>query len=273
MTIEIESLYGYASLQATPVYGLRHFGVPPGGAFDPISHRVSNDLVGNEPDAVGLELYGAAAVLTCSTPLALGIAGASCGVWVDGNQCPCNSMPPAGRRIEISAPTDANLVYISVAGGFATESPRIGERLLSGVVLDVTDPLQFPDSAILKKNGPPPTPSTLNASSVRVDGTGVGSFTLTALIGKRYSISRDSNRVGIRLIGPSLEPGPERISEPAVPGTIQVTNDGSLVVLGPDGPTIGGYRKIAVVASDDIARIGQLRVGVEFEFRSATRTS
>ena len=81
----------------------------------------------------------------------------------------------------------------------------------------------------------------------------------------------DSDRVGIRLDGIQLDPGPEQLSEPACPGAIQVTNDGSVIVLGPDGPTIGGYRKIGVVCSADLDALGQLRPGGSVRFASITR--
>lgn len=47
-------------------------------------------------------------------------------------------------------------------------------------------------------------------------------------------------------------------SEPATPGLIQVTPDGTVVIHGPDGPTIGGYSRLGVVASADFWRVGQL---------------
>lgn len=50
-------------------------------------------------------------------------------------------------------------------------------------------------------------------------------------------------------------------SEPSVFGAIQSTPDGTLLIHGPDGPTIGGYKKVGVVCQADLSRIGQLRIG------------
>jgi urea carboxylase len=55
-------------------------------------------------------------------------------------------------------------------------------------------------------------------------------------------------------------------SEPSCVGAVQITPDGTPIVLGPDGPTIGGYPKIAVVCSADIWKLAQLRPGQRIAF-------
>ncbi|MBX7134567.1 MAG: hypothetical protein K1X67_18005 [Fimbriimonadaceae bacterium] len=81
-----------------------------------------------------------------------------------------------------------------------------------------------------------------------------------------FRVEPQSNRIGIRLSGATLEPGPEMTSEPACHGTIQIGNSGQPIILGPDGPTIGGYPKIAVVCEADLDRLAQLRPGDEVHF-------
>lgn len=71
----------------------------------------------------------------------------------------------------------------------------------------------------------------------------------------------NSNRVGIRLSGADFSSPAMSKSEPSVFGAIQSTPDGTLLIHGPDGPTIGGYKKIGVVCQADLARLGQLRIG------------
>ena len=55
-------------------------------------------------------------------------------------------------------------------------------------------------------------------------------------------------------------------SEPVCPGAVQVTRDGQCIILGVDGQTIGGYPKVAQVASVDLDLQGQLRPGDRVEF-------
>jgi allophanate hydrolase subunit 2 len=79
-----------------------------------------------------------------------------------------------------------------------------------------------------------------------------------------------ADRTGLRLTGPAietLEQWGDRPSEPQVTGTIQITIGGTPIVIGPDGPTIGGYPKIAVVIDADRDRLGQVKPGDRLRFR------
>ena len=76
--------------------------------------------------------------------------------------------------------------------------------------------------------------------------------------------------MGVRLEGSSLPTLAEMHSKPVVPGTVQLTNAGLPIILGVDGPTIGGYPRLAVVASVDMDRIGQLRPGDAVRFEAVT---
>jgi antagonist of KipI len=88
-----------------------------------------------------------------------------------------------------------------------------------------------------------------------------------AFFSQAYRVTPASNRMGVRLDGPTLDP-PKRelVSEPVAPGAVQITNDGRPIVLGVDGQTIGGYPKIAHVIAADLDRLGQLRPGDEVRF-------
>ena len=77
-----------------------------------------------------------------------------------------------------------------------------------------------------------------------------------------------SNRVGIRLEGPRLERAREGelLSEGLVTGALQVPPNGQPILLLNDHPTTGGYPVIAVVATADLSRAGQLRPGDTVRF-------
>ena len=84
-----------------------------------------------------------------------------------------------------------------------------------------------------------------------------------------YIISNDSNRMGIRLEGPSLainESG-QMISGPVFTGTIQCPEKGLPILLGPDAQTLGGYPRILQVVKVDRTLIGQMRPGDQLTFQ------
>lgn len=85
-----------------------------------------------------------------------------------------------------------------------------------------------------------------------------------------WRVGPTSDRVGCRLEGPPLRhAGPaEILSDGMVPGSIQVPPDGRPIVMMADGPTTGGYPKIATVVSADLPLLAQLVPGegqVRFE--------
>jgi 5-oxoprolinase (ATP-hydrolysing) subunit C len=88
------------------------------------------------------------------------------------------------------------------------------------------------------------------------------------LAGAELAVSNDSDRTGIRLDGmPALELEEMR-SEPGCFGAIQATPSGQYIMFGPDGPTIAGYPKVAVVCSADLDRIAHLRPGQAVKFEA-----
>lgn len=86
---------------------------------------------------------------------------------------------------------------------------------------------------------------------------------MEALLETVFTVTASSDRIGLRLEGATLtHSGPaEIVSDGMVPGSIQVPPDGRPIVMLADGPTTGGYPKIATVVSADLPRIAQLVPG------------
>ena len=84
------------------------------------------------------------------------------------------------------------------------------------------------------------------------------------------AVSKEADRMGIRFEGPTIEhsKGADIISDGIGPGAIQVPGAGLPIVLLADRQTVGGYSKIATVASVDLPRLGRLLPGPG---RSASR--
>ena len=96
----------------------------------------------------------------------------------------------------------------------------------------------------------------------------LSSHTKDSIENLEYIISNDSNRMGIRLEGPSLainESG-DMISGPVFTGTVQCPEEGLPILLGADAQTLGGYPRILQVIKADRNLIGQLRPGDQLKF-------
>jgi allophanate hydrolase subunit 2 len=251
-------VYGHASLQGCPRVGLRSHGVPPGGAFDPGIQKEINRIVGNELDAVVVELamcqFSAAAIES----VFLVWAGAPVVVTINGLPSERQSarLQP-GDTISFDAPTQGARVWMAAGGGFIradSEPIKRGDYLATAGASN-TGFAEYQTPKMEKL-------SCLRAIPERVE--------FANLFENRYVVGHDSNRVGIRLSGARMKHTLELPSEPAAPGVVQITSEGTPIILGPDGPTIGGYPRAAVIVSADIPKLAQLRPGDEVRFQSIT---
>ena len=91
---------------------------------------------------------------------------------------------------------------------------------------------------------------------------------LAAFFSEGFSVSREADRMGMRLDGPTLKHarGHDIISDGIATGAIQVPGNGRPIVLLADHQTTGGYPKLGTVISADIPRLGRLRAGDALRF-------
>ena len=263
--------------------GWAAFGVPVAGALDEEALRLANRLVGNAESAAALEITLVGPVLRVSGALDVAVVGGSFGPapgrvlrLEDGDVVSLTAAPGAARAIvAASGGIDVPVVLGSRStclsarfGGFQ------GRRLLRGDFLAVSSP-----------SSPP-----LLDASVDLLEPGAGDVVLRAFAGPdevefdaagraafwdlHRRILPESNRMGLRLEGPSLglQETASRASEGTTPGTVQVTADGHPIVLLAERPTTGGYPKLAVVAAVDLGLLARTPPGrsVRFERISVT---
>jgi allophanate hydrolase subunit 2 len=102
----------------------------------------------------------------------------------------------------------------------------------------------------------------------------ISAMARTRIASHGFQVSPDSNRAGVRLNGKIPCKGIDFAapSEPVVPGTIELTNDGNLIVLLADGPTTGGYPKPGVIIQADIPVVAQRKPGATLRFVEVTPT-
>jgi antagonist of KipI len=252
--------------------GSRGLGVPVGGAADRWSLALGNALVGNPPDAAGIEICLAGPTLQAVDEVGCVIFGAPFEVFRGDERLPVGHTLTlrAGEVLRIAGTTMGMRTYLCVRGGLqeplilgsrsAFEPVRRRQELicepstLPRRFIEV--PMQIGDGAV-----------TLRALA----GPQVDWFDPTAFFGPQFTVSPASNRMGMRLQGePLARKAGELVSEPVAPGAVQVVNDGQCIVLGVDGQTIGGYPKVAHVITADLDRLGQLRPGQAIRFETVT---
>jgi biotin-dependent carboxylase-like uncharacterized protein len=266
--------------------GHRAAGVAPSGAMDRSACRAVNAAVGNTPGAAVLEWAVAGGVLRFDVATTIALGGASVVATVD--DVPASPGPPiavrAGAELRVAQFVRGRFLYIGVAGGIDvplvldSRSTNIvagfggmeGRRLRCGDVLPGGPTRPTAEGAMLPGN----------VDHVRGDSGGVirvvrgpqadlfGEEAWTIFLGATYTVSRASDRMGYRLDGPALrhDAAAALPSEPVCEGAVQVPDGGAPIVLMNDGPTIGGYPKIAVITTADLGVFAQRTPGEAVRF-------
>lgn len=270
--------------------GWQKYGVPVAGAMDGDSLITANLLVGNAPGEAGLEITALGPTLRFCTPVAFALCGGVFSATLDGAALEMGRAysAPKGSVLQIGAATAGFRCYLAVNGSFdlplvmGSRSTYLkggfggyeGRALKQGDRLPLREP-QFwlPNMEGRRCSPMPPSPSPL----LRVlPGPQDDCFTqqgLRTLLSSEYMIGQDSDRMGYRLQGPSIQRAMgfdgNILSDGVAMGSIQVP-DGKPLVMMADRQTTGGYGKIATVISCDLPVLAQCRPGCAIRFASVT---
>jgi allophanate hydrolase subunit 2 len=236
--------------------------VQPAGAFDRESYLLANALLGNPPDAAALELVPMGGRFQATEPCRAAVVGGDAEIRLSSGETARSGdvFGVAARdSFEIGTFRTGARAYLAVEGGFQA-AKVLGS--VSGAAVAKGDELACPDASgrlqSARLSGHPGSLSDRPLALIPVAGR---EALAQEVSGRLLAVSLNSDRRGIRLDGSELEHLAERPSEPVCVGTVQATPSGQLLVLGPDGPTIGGYPRIGTVCEADLDRLAQLRPG------------
>ncbi len=279
--------------------GLWHVGVPPSGPMDDRSFRLGNRIVGNPEGAPGLECTAAGPTLRFATAATICITGAEMAVTCDGAPVPAWTpfALPEGGTVAFGARVGPGLrTYLLVRGGIDPGTVlgsastftlggfggHGGRELRTGDVLHLGAEGTATDDALAGPVDPPLVPMlTTEWELAVVDGphaapdfvTGAG---MTAFYATEWQVHHHSSRTGVRLVGPPVEWArddggeaglhPSNVHDtPYTVGAVDFTGD-MPIVLGPDGPSLGGFTCPVTVIGDDRWKLGQLAPGDRVRF-------
>jgi allophanate hydrolase len=268
--------------------GYQNIGVPVSGALDGFGLRLANALVGNPQGTAALEILvsgptieiaaDTARISLVGTGASLGIRGETTRVVAAGQSVTVQR----GDIVQIALGRQSACCYLAVEGGVAV--PRIlGSAStyaraafggLNGRALQRDDviPLVVGCASERSELRAPATPSGSPKQPIRVVlGPQHEYFrkeSLAALFEAEFRVSKDADRMGMRLDGPVLRHrrGWDIVSDAIATGSIQVPGSGQPIVLLADHQTTGGYPKIATVISADLPALGRRRPGDPLRF-------
>jgi urea carboxylase len=297
LTVDVLDGGTYSSIQDYPGrIGYWDVGVPPSGPMDNFAFRVANCLVGNPESTAGLEFTATGPTLRFNADTVISLTGATMKGTLNGEPLQFWRAIPvkAGSILKLKAIEGGGYrTYLAVKHGFKVPD-YLGSKATfvlgkfgghAGRTLRAGDVLKLHQTAIRKSEISLPSeliPAYSNRWEIGVLYGPHGApdfFTeedIAMFFSTEWKVHYNSTRTGIRLIGPKPawarqdggEAGlhPSNIHDNAYAiGTIDFTGD-MPVILGLDGPSLGGFVCPATIVQSELWKIGQLKPGDSVRF-------
>lgn len=277
-------------------------GVPPSGPMDALAFRLANRLVDNPASAAGLEITLSGPTLRFNTAAVVALTGAATAATLDDKPVAFwrAFRVKRGQTLRVGTVTEAGMrAYLAIRHGFDVPDylgskstftlglfgGHAGRALRTGDILRVNPGSVFGDttSSALRKLSSALVPVYTHEWDIAVlyGPHGAPDFfkdeDIADLFASTYEVHFNSARTGVRLIGPKPrwartdggEAGlhPSNIHDNAYAiGAIDFTGD-MPIILGPDGPSCGGFVCPATIITADLWKAGQLKPGDKVRFR------
>ena len=273
--------------------GYMALGMPTAGAMDRVGLTLANALAGNPANTAGLEIgVMGPDLLVEADSVRVALVGPLSPALIDGPDAapkPVESnrthVLKRGQTLRVGMIEGSSIAYLAIAGGLdllpfmgslstyarAGIGGFQGRKLANGDLLRLKREQALPGDE--KKIS---TAFDYGSGPIRVIwGPQDDYFSARGrktFVESDYKVSKEADRMGIRFEGPTIEhsKGADIISDGIGPGAIQVPGAGLPIVLLGDRQTVGGYSKIATVASVDLPRLGRLLPGMTVRFSAIT---
>jgi len=269
----------YCTIQDLGRTGFAHVGVPVSGAMDLHSASIGNQLLNNKRTAAVLEIPFGGCKLQFEKELTICLTGADFNPTVNGELMALNSVfkVPKGAVLSFGSQRYGVRTYLCVLGGFDTEKVfksrsyykgvTAGSYLQKGEVLNVgfNEPLKQQSYAKIKVDLQHFLTNEIQASK-GPEFELLSDKEQNTLLNTLFTVSKDNNRMGYQLeelIGNNLKP---ILTSAVLPGTVQLTPSGKLIILMRDCQVTGGYPRVLQLSEAAISTLGQKTAGDEVRF-------
>ncbi|WLH37004.1 urea carboxylase [Pseudomonas sp. FP2196] len=296
-TFEVLSAGTQTSVQDYPGrLGYWAVGVPPSGPMDSRALRLGNRLLGNADGAAALEITMSGPLLRFNCAAVVAVTGAPIALTLDGEAVPMNTalLIPAGATLNLGSISGAGArSYLCLRGGLQVPDylgskstftlgqfgGHGGRALRAGDILHVPALIDHSAGQQLAEQHVTALPTVRQIRVIYGPHAAPEYFTenyIGTFFATQWEVHFNSSRTGVRLIGPKPEwvradggeagLHPSNIHDnPYAIGAVDFTGD-MPVILGPDGPSLGGFVCPVTVIEADLWQLGQLKAGDKIQF-------
>jgi len=279
----------YTTVQDYGRYGYQQVGIPVSGALDSFAFGVSNMLVENPVDCAVLEITIMGCRFEVLSEADIAITGAEIVMTLNERPVECwrSFRVKSGDILDIKQVKSGCRAYLAVTGGI--DVPKVmGSRstYVAGNIggylgrpLKQKDAIKRGEGSLLNSARHlssalvPQYPSNAIIHAVLGPQDDFFDEGLKTLFDSEFMVSPKADRMGYRLQGPVIKHREEMqksiVSEPSVPGGVQIPADGQPIILMVE-QTVGGYAKIATVISTDLCKVAQTTPGDTIRFEQVT---
>ncbi|MUU76943.1 5-oxoprolinase subunit C family protein [Winogradskyella endarachnes] len=264
----------FSTIQDQGRFGYRNFGVPVSGVMDKYASDFANQILGNEKKSAVLEMTMIGAKLQFLVPTIIAITGGDMNPKINGESVDMykSIMVSSNAVLSLGYAKSGFRTYVAVKGGFLTDMV-LGSRSMLKVI---TEPFKISDDDILPIAETVELEGTKNAkirykdaylraNSIEVTkGPEFNKLTQQQqdlVLNQNFTVSKYNNRMAYQLL-PLVKNNLESIlTAPVLPGTVQLTPAGQLIVLMRDSQTTGGYPRVLQLTENAITILGQKTTG------------
>jgi len=296
-TIDVVSSGTLTTIQDFPGRtGYWDIGVPPSGPFDQYSFNLGNRLLDNPVDAAGLEMTLNGPALRFNNDTQIVLSGAAMEVHLDDAAIEFWKVinVSAGQTLKVGKAVSAGArAYLSIKEGIKCPEylgsrstftlgqfgGHAGRAIRAGDVLHFNPVKEKSLENVLPGNLVPEINNTWKLRVIYGPHGAPDFFTdkdINDFFAAVWEVHYNSSRTGVRLVGPKPEWArsdggeagmhPSNIHDNAYAiGAVDFTGD-MPVILGPDGPSLGGFVCPATVITADLWKLGQLKAGDKIKF-------
>lgn len=266
--LHIKDVGFFTTVQDLGRFGNRHYGVPVSGVMDEDAVRIVNKLLENDAHDAVLEMTMIGAALEFENPTVICFSGGYCEVLLDNVSLRSNTpySIKAQQKLVFGRIMEGVRTYLGVKGGFLTpsilgsrsqyhpitksSSCKNGDAIAYQSIENFTPRL----TSLTQKNT---FKETVLHASAGPEYDWLSKAQQNLLVNQYFHIAKENNRMAYQLQETLAENNFRMITSATLPGTVQLTPSGKLIILMKDGQTTGGYPRVLQLSNEAIGILAQ----------------